>query len=132
MKKILVFGNELVKSDSLALMVARELGKSGKLKDIEFKELDAVEEIQNEGKDLVILDVVQGIKKLTIITDFDQLKSSQIYTLHDFDLGMNLKLLKKLGHIDKMKIIGIPMGWKKEKAVKEVRSAIKQLWSIVL
>jgi Ni,Fe-hydrogenase maturation factor len=127
MKKVLVFGNELVKSDSLALVVAREISQSGKLKDVEFKELDAVEEIQNEGKDLVILDVVQGIKKLTIITDFDQLKNSQIYTLHDFDLGMNLKLLKKLGYIETIRIIGIPMNWKKEKAIAEVKSAIEKL-----
>lgn len=125
MKKILVFGNMLVKEDSLALEVANNLRKE--FKSVEFKELDALEEIQNQGKNPIILDVVKGIGNVIIIENLDQLNSSTIYTMHDFDLAMNLKLLKKLGFIESVKIIGIPINYNKEKAIKEIRKLISNL-----
>src|SRR3989338_1722769 len=125
MKKILVFGNPLVPQDSLALKVAKTLQKE--FVDIEFKELDAVEEIQNEGKNLIILDVVQGLKKTIVIDNLDQIKTTSIYTMHDFDLAWNLKLLKKIGAIEEVKIIGTPMNYAKKNAVKETKKIITSL-----
>ena len=125
--KILVFGNPLVEEDSLALKIAKVLAK--KFPEIDFKELDAVEEIQNEGKNPVILDVVQGIRKPVLLSNFDQLKTEKIYSMHDFDLGMTLKLLKKLGFIETVKIIAVPISYDKKKALEETKIIISSLFS---
>lgn len=123
MMKILVFGNPLVKEDSLPLRLMPKLAE--KFPDTEFKELDAVEEIQKEGKNLVILDTVKGIKKSCII-DLNSLKLDKIYSMHDFDLGYNLKLLKKLNLIRTVRIIAVPMGINEEKAFNQVQLILRK------
>ena len=54
-------------------------------------------------------DTVQGAKKVVLITDIDMIQTSKLYSMHDFDLGYSLKLLKKLGYIDSVRIFGVPM-----------------------
>ena len=43
--------------------------------------------------------------------------------MHDFDLGYSLKLLKKLGYIDSVKIFGVPMKIKEDEAFKQLEDA---------
>ncbi|MFH1256335.1 MAG: hypothetical protein V1494_03500 [Candidatus Diapherotrites archaeon] len=121
--KILVFGNPLVEGDSLALKVAREL-KGG---EIEFVELDALDELEEFGKSPAVLDVAKGIRKVKLIDNLDALELSPRCSMHDFDLAIHLKLLKKLGKIDSAKIICIPMGYDEGKAVSEVRLLLKSI-----
>ncbi len=122
--KILVFGNLLVKKDSLPLRILPKLKK--KFKDIEFKDIDATEELQAEGRDLVILDAVEGIDKVMIIENIDQIKQSKVYSLHDFDLGYNLKLLKKMKLIDSAKIIGVPMRISEKEALAQIQFILRK------
>ncbi|MGD1835196.1 MAG: hypothetical protein ACPKQO_05695 [Nitrososphaeraceae archaeon] len=106
--KILIFGNKLVKKDSLPLELIPNLEKE--FPDIEFKEFDSIEEIQNEGPIIYIIDTVEKIKNVTLIDDIDQIViSKNIYTMHDMDLGYMLKLMKKIKIIDKFIIFGIPI-----------------------
>lgn len=84
MKKILVFGNPLLKEDSLPLRILKNLRKE--FPDIEFEEFDTADDLQNEGRNLVILDTVKGIKKVMIIKDIKSIITDKIYSLHDFDL----------------------------------------------
>ncbi|MBW3017473.1 hypothetical protein KY316_03795 [Candidatus Woesearchaeota archaeon] len=100
--KILVFGNEFLENDSMAKKLADEVGSE------KFVKCDRVEDIL-KYKDFVIMDVVEGIDKVMVIDDVDRLKASKLVSLHDFDLGFFLKLLKETGKLDKVKIIGIPM-----------------------
>src|SRR3989344_1178680 len=124
--KILVFGNPLIEEDSLPLRILSALRKQ--FPEIEFKEFDPSEELHEEGRNLIILDAVQGIEKVIIISDTKQLNTdAPRYSLHDFDLGITLKLLKKMDLIDSVKIIGVPMEMKEEEAVKEVVKAIRVL-----
>jgi len=124
--KILVFGNPLIEEDSLPLRILPALRKQ--FPEIEFKEFDPSEELHEEGRNLIILDAVQGIEKVIIISDTKQLNTdAPRYSLHDFDLGITLKLLKKMDLIDSVKIIGVPMEMKEEEAVKEVVKAIRVL-----
>jgi hypothetical protein len=106
MMKILVFGNKSVEMDSIAPRLIDDLQKE--FPEIEFKEFDTVEELDEEGEELIILDTVVGIEKITVFDDLDKFVDSPTVSLHDFDLPIYLKLLMKLGKVKKVRIIGIP------------------------
>ena len=93
MKKIYMFGNPLVKEDSLPLKILPDLKKS--FPEIEFEVVDPNENFPpaNE-RDLTILDTVQGIKepKLFGLNDLIKIQKSP-NSPHDYDLGMHLLLL---------------------------------------
>lgn len=106
--KVLVFGNRLVEKDKLPLELIPYLTK--KFPEIEFKEFDSVEDLQNEGSVIYIIDSVENIENVTIIYNIDQIEiSNNFYTIHDMDLGYMLKLMKKVNMIDKVIIFGIPI-----------------------
>lgn len=105
---IYVFGNPLIKEDSLPLKLLPTLKKL--FPNIKFKVVDPNENFPPKGeKDLVILDTVLGIKKTTILNldDFNRKKKTPI-SPHDYDLLLHLLLLKKLKKIRKVTIIGVP------------------------
>ncbi len=106
--KVLVFGNRLVEKDKLPLELIPYLTK--KFPEIEFKEFDSIEDLQNEGSVIYIIDSVENIENVTIIYNIDQIEiSNNFYTIHDMDLGYMLKLMKKVNMIDKVIIFGIPI-----------------------
>ena len=119
--KIYVFGNTLLKKDSLAVELSKKLKKY--FPKIDFAHLDPSEEIKE--KEIIILDVAEGIKKVSIIKNINQLKQEKRFSLHDFDVGFSLKLMEKIGLIKKIKIIAIPINYNKKKAYEEVKKIIK-------
>ena len=121
--KILVFGNPLLHNDSIPIKLLPKLRQL--YPNIEFKEIDPTEDLDKQGKHLTILDTVQGIKKITIIDDIDQLHTNKIYSMHDFDLALNLKLLKKLNIIESIKIIGIPINITEDKAISQISNNLQ-------
>ncbi|VVC03371.1 Uncharacterised protein [Candidatus Bilamarchaeum dharawalense] len=123
--KILVFGNPLVKEDSLAFHLLPKLVK--KFPEIEFKEFDSAENLESEGRDLLILDVAKGIDKVSILNGFDDLEITHAYSMHDFDLSVTLRILKKIKAIDSVKIIAIPIDYDEKKALKEVMELLRTL-----
>jgi len=123
-KTVYVFGNPLVKEDSLPLKLIGKLRK--KFPSLEFKEFDTVEDMELD-KELNIIDTVKGIKKVELIEDIDKIITDKIYSMHDFDLGYNLKLLKKMKMIDKVRIFGIPSNMKEKEAMKELCDVIKSI-----
>ena len=124
MVTVLCFGNEFLKEDCLAKKIADEI----KLEGFEFIKTDNVDDILNyaNSDELYIMDVVENIKKTILIKNIDDLKSSKICTLHDFDLGFYLKLMKEIGKIKEIRIIGIPQEGDAEKIKKEVRDMLKK------
>lgn len=124
---ICVFGNPLLKEDSLPLKMLPELRKA--FPDIDFIEFDPSDNIHELGKDLIIMDTVKNMRKVRIIENMDSIETDKIYSLHDFDLGQNLKLLKKLGMIEKVRIIGVPMGMKKHEATEQVKIILQNFLS---
>ncbi len=106
--KIYVFGNELVKGDSIALELIPELSRMFPI--IQFIEQDPNEQFPPEGeKNPVILDSVQGIQKAVKITidDLSPIEKTPI-SPHDYDLLFHLHLLRKMKRIQSAIIIGIP------------------------
>ena len=99
--KVLCFGNEFVEEDSLAKKLADEL----KIDGVEFIKCDSLEGIKG---DIVILDVVKGLNEVRMIP-LEKIKDFHPVSMHDFDLGTELKLRKAVKEIGNVKIIGIPM-----------------------
>ena len=124
MKKILVFGNPYLKEDSLAVKVGKQLS----IKGFEVVNCSNPDDLLNHDlSNSIILDVAQGISKATFFTDIDSLEFSVIFSLHDFDLGFFMKLLKETGKIKKVNIIGVPQGYDEGKALKEVSKLVQNL-----
>lgn len=108
--KIYVFGNPLVKEDSLPLQLINIL--KCKFPQIDFQITDPNENFPpKDERKLIILDTVKGIKFPMIINldDLEKINSSPI-SPHDYDLLFHLLLLKKLKKIESVKVIGIPFG----------------------
>ena len=124
--KLLVFGNVLVEKDNLALKLLPKLQKQ--FPQIEFKHIDPTEnlEAEIENKKLFILDVVEGIKKVMIINDINKLQTNKLYSMHDFDLAYNLKLLKKIGKLKEVEIIGAPMEMDEGEAFNQIQFTLKK------
>ncbi len=125
--KLLVFGNPLVEKDNLALKLLPKLKEQ--FPDIEFKEIEPTEnlEAEIENKKLRILDVVEGIENVMVINNLNKLNIIKSCSMHDFDLAYNLKLLKKIGKLKEVEIIGVPMGIGEGKAFEEVKKVLEKI-----
>lgn len=111
--KVYVFGNLDFENDTLALKIAKSL--EGKIENVKFVFIKPNEDLPFvEEESVVILDTIQGIDEVTVITeaDLENLKVEKSVTAHDFDLGFQLKYLKKLGKLKTFTIIGISMNRK--------------------
>ncbi|MBW2999377.1 hypothetical protein KY339_01785 [Candidatus Woesearchaeota archaeon] len=123
MTKILCFGNEFVKEDSLAKEIADELN----IDNVEFVKCSSIDDLydhKNE-EELFIMDVVKGIDKVIVINDIDKLKQFKACSCHDFDLAFYLKLLTEIGQLKKVNIIGIPAEGNKEEIKEELAEMLK-------
>jgi len=122
---LLVFGNEFLKEDNFAIKISKEI----KLPNTEIIRCYSVGDMfKIQGYDKVfILDVVKNIKEVTLITDLDKIKDKKIFSMHDFDLGFNLKLLKEVNQINDINIIGIPQQGDKESIKKEIKEIVEKV-----
>lgn len=121
--KFLVFGNPILREDSLPLKIIQKLRETFPY--IEFKEFDPNENLEGEGRNLNIIDTVEGIGEVTLITEIEKIKTAKLYSMHDFDLGYGLKLLKKLNYIDTVRIFGVPMRITKSDATRQLEELIR-------
>ena len=112
MKTIYVFGNPLVKKDSMPLGMIGRL--RAKFPSIEFMEFDTTEDL--DERNLTIIDTIEGISKVELIEDISKIITGKVYSMHDFDLGQTLKLMKKAEMIDSVRILGVPMGMGEKEA----------------
>lgn len=117
MKDIYVFGNEFLEFDNFALEVAKALDK--KFNIIRCTSPDDL--LSSDDGKIVILDVVKGARKPMLIEDVSKIKSKNMLSLHDFDLGFFLNLMKEMGIKRKIKIIGIPDKGNAAKTAVEVK-----------
>lgn len=123
--KIYVLGNPLLEEDSLPLKLLPSLRKE--FSDIEFIEIDPTEEFPEE-EHLIIIDTIINTEKVVVLKDkdIDKIEQSAKCSLHDFDLGMQLKLMKKLGTLKEVTIIGVPPQIDEGKAVEGIKAILKQ------
>ena len=108
--KVYVFGNKDLELDNKALIAQKKLGAI--FPQIEFVEVEPNADLPFERDGQVyIMDTVEGIEEPTLIedSDLDKLINTSSVSVHDFDLGFQLKYLKKLGKLGNVTIIGLPM-----------------------
>ena len=76
---------------------------------------------------MTLIDTVVGLKEVELLTEKDLNKVVKMNrgTTHDYDLGFQLKYLKKLGKLKKVRIIGLPAGKKID--YERVRSILRKL-----
>jgi len=130
--EVLVFGNSIVEADSLPWKVAEEL--MGTIPGVMFKKVDMLTDLIGCCSDPglpsgipIVLDVAIGIDKVETIRDFDKIEKLKVCSAHDLDLAFELKLLRKTGDLKEAWVIAVPMDYKFEKAVGEVREHIEKL-----
>jgi hypothetical protein len=120
--KIYVLGNEDVETDNQAIAAAEKLKNFG---GVEWMFIKPNEDLPPE-KFLILMDTVVGLEEVTLLTekDLEKLEFLKRATVHDYDLGFQLRYLVKLGKIKKVTIIGLPMG---EVNYERVRSILRKL-----
>ena len=124
MLQVFAFGNEYVQGDE----VAKEIAKNLKFDKIEFILAESPNEILKAKEEILILDVVKGLKQVSIIDEIDDLVLDKSLTCHDLDLGFYLKLLKESAKISSAKIIGIPFGKEySNELLEEVKKVLEKL-----
>ena len=119
--RVYVAGNLLVEKDSLPIKLIPYLKKA--FPNIDFVEYDPSEDLPIE-KEIVFIDTIEA-DEIMVIEDLNKIKLDKIYSLHDFDLGYTLKLMKKFGMVEKVKIIGLPSNTKIDVAVEKIRECLK-------
>jgi len=111
MVRVYCLGNKYVSQDSIALRFVNQT-----IGDFEFKEYN-----QDVEGDIMIMDVCKGVKEM-IILDFDKFLERHPVTAHDFDIGMELKLLQATGQIKKVKVIAIPFDFSYDQVLSNLSS----------
>lgn len=125
---IFILGNPIVVKDSLPLTFLPRLKKE--FPKIAFVHLDPTEEFTIEkGGTLCIIDSVEGIKNVTQFQGLSDFEKSPRFSVHDYDLLLDLSLQKKLGKIRNFIIIGIPQKGNLKKIQEAVISCVSTLLS---
>lgn len=122
-KKIYIFGNPLLPFDNMPNKLAPELERA--FPKIDFIIADPNENLKPENGKLVIIDTVIGPKKVVVMDEVKKIELSPAYSMHDLDLGFNLKLLKKIGKLKKITIFGIPNNLSKKKALVQLTALLR-------
>jgi len=128
MKKTIIylFGNPLLKEDNLPLLFEPALKLA--FPQFDFIWQDPNENLKPENGELVLIDTVIGPSEVIVLTDLEKIERSPNYSLHDLDLGFNLKLLHKIGLLKKVTIFGLPAGSDSVLTFQQLTDKIKELF----
>lgn len=122
-KIVYVLGNPIEKTDSQAFKLIPKL--QNKFLHINFIHLDPTEELPLlDNQNLILIDTVMGLKKVTRFDGLNHWKLSPRVTVHDFDLPLSLGILQKLGKLKDLTIIGIPPKGKETQILKEIKNIL--------
>ncbi len=120
---VFVFGNPDLPEDSLPIRLLPKLKK--RFSDIDFQIKDPNED-WDIPEEMVVIDTVTGIDRVTVFSDLEHFASAPRLTMHDFDLGSYLKYLKKLGKLKNIKIIGVPPTLAESEALDQVATTLSR------
>jgi hypothetical protein len=103
--KIYVLGNEDMEMDKRSMEAAEKFKHFNK---INFIFIKPNEDLAPE-KCLILMDTVVGLEEVTILTekDLEKLEFPKRATVHDYDLGFQLRYLIKLGKIKNVTTSGL-------------------------
>lgn len=116
---VYVLGNPLDSHDRLPMKLLPQLREQ--CPQFEFTILDPTEELPFEKTlNLILIDTVIGIDKVTIFHDLSSFSLSPRISVHDYDLPLNLGILTKLGKIKDITVIGVPPEGNESQILKEI------------
>ena len=121
---VFVFGNSDLQFDSLPLRILPFLKKT--CPDVRFFICDPNEE-WDALENIIAIDTVEGIASVRLFSDTDEFIRTPRITMHDFDALSNILLLKKIGKIQSIRIIGVPPDMPEDEAAHSVEKIIKTL-----
>lgn len=121
---IYIFGNPLLDFDNMPIKILPRLKKA--FPKINFLPIDPNENLKPKNKKLIIVDTVEGINKVKTLKDLAKIQTSQTYSLHDFDLGLNLKILEKIGELESIIIFCVPQKIEEDDVFNQLKEAIKK------
>lgn len=121
---VYVIGNPDVPEDALPIHILPKLQAA--CPNIVFETKDPNEEWDVPDK-LVIIDTVQGIDQVKLFHDLEHFEAAPRVTLHDFDAFAQLALLKKIGKLPPLTIIGVPMSIDENEATRAIVSELKKI-----
>jgi Ni,Fe-hydrogenase maturation factor len=101
---VYVFGNPDIAVDATPVELLPFLRE--RFLDVEFLFLDPNDEWEIPDP-LIIIDTVMGIKDIHIFYGLDEFVKTPSVSVHDFDALSQLRLLKKLGKLGQVIIIGV-------------------------
>lgn len=122
-KTIFIAGNPDLDTDSLPLRILPRLRIE--CPEITFEVIDPNEDWA-VSTEIILIDTVIGIEKVTLFSALEQFVASPRITMHDFDVLANIRLMKKLGKITSVTIIGIPPNMSERSAAEKVSEMIKK------
>ncbi|OGV91153.1 hypothetical protein A3A66_01150 [Microgenomates group bacterium RIFCSPLOWO2_01_FULL_46_13] len=123
-KKIVrVLGSPVVPQDSLVIKLLPRLKRQ--FPKVEFKEFDPTETLEQSVGKCWLLDSAVGIDTTTVFDDIDKFILVKSVSVHDYDLGFELSLLKKLKKLPKINIVAVPANLSEKKAAVEVAGILK-------
>lgn len=125
--KVSVFGNPDLEKDNLVVKLLPKLKKE--FPKVEFRLEDPVEGLKPPpaATEWVILDVAVGINKIRVFKNIDKLATEKRVSLHDYGVAMELKLLRKLGKVKRIKIIVVPVEMEEKRAFKGVIGVLREI-----
>ncbi len=121
--EVWIFGNPDLPEDSLPIRLHSELMK--RFPALSFRILDPLDEWQIPDK-LEMIDTVRGIDHVRAFTSLDEFEGSPHVTMHDFDLGMQLRFLAKLKKLPPFIMYGVPDTFSVGQALRELTPMLDQ------
>lgn len=113
--KVYIFGNPDLIFDRHALAISKhyQSGKRSELaKHLDFVFVNPNADLPFAGEEhVVIIDGIAGIETVTVLheAEISRLQLTPRTTVHDFDLGFQLKYLQKIKKLGKVTLIGLPL-----------------------
>lgn len=124
-QNIYILGNPLLDFDNLPIHLKPELEKA--FPNLIFEVIDPNDNLHPDNGLLVIIDTVINIEGPVLIKSIDDLVLSPRYSMHDLDLAFNLKLLAKMGKLERVFIVGLPPDYDAEQGLKKVTEILTEL-----
>ena len=121
--RVFVFGNPDIAMDALPLKILPALRTQ--FPTLTFETLDPNEE-WDVSKHMLIIDTIVNTKTPTIVRDLDAFMAAPRMSCHDFDAYANLMLMKKLGKIQNVTILGLPPTLATQEALQQLIPLLNQ------
>jgi hypothetical protein len=98
----------------------------GRFPDYEFKEVDSMENIEEEGPALIAMEAAKGLEAPVVVEDWDDVGLCGVHS-GESEIPVTLKMLVKIGAVRSAVLIRIPADYHQERALDEASEILSGL-----